>query len=159
MELPQALRFARCLNANSNFTSVMVEESRQAKHASVRFLVAFQPSNSERVQDILRSQQDARIERALSEAADYIWVPENGFHLLQSASGETYEVCEAGCTCRDFEERCRNNGLNCKHQIALSLGLGYFAEWRPVVPQAPAPAVTDAAAERAARMARDFPDY
>lgn len=148
MQEPQADRFARCLRANPLFGEVTVETSAKAK-SDRRFFVAFVPTSAERVDVMRAAVQDARTERALAEGSEYLWFRDSyagrPFLWLLSASGEVYEVSACGrtCGCPDFHYRCREQGLKCKHLVALENGLG---------------AIMDIPAPVGASRRTDFPD-
>lgn len=128
----RALSFAAALDANAKFRDVEVVESRQAK-GDLRFFVRFRPVSEARCEVIRAQQQQSRDERALAQGSDYLWCPDKVggrvFVWCLSTSGEVYEVTPGvSCTCADFEYRCAGSGLDCKHLIALSLGLGSLTE-------------------------------
>jgi hypothetical protein len=125
MERQRAEQFAKCLEANPLFTSVTVEESRRSPG---RYLVSFQPANAERRVDMLVREQRSREARARAEGAGYVFCLDTDagrpFFWCVSTSGEVYETTVESCSCPDHHYRLRGTGLSCKHQLALSAGLG-----------------------------------
>jgi hypothetical protein len=117
-----AQQFASCLRANALFSGVMVYESERAKHPERRFFVVYHPSDSDACAAILQRQQERRAAQARAEAGDYLIVPnvDRRFFWVQSASGEVYEVTDFSCSCPDYEFRCREASIRCKHQLVLS---------------------------------------
>lgn len=141
MEIAPAGRFARCLRANPRFTAVQIESNPRAKGDACYF-VTFLPSSPERLEALAQRQQDARADRALSQAFTFCADKDSGrlFHWCHShATGEVYEVTPESCNCPDHEYRCAPNGLLCKHQIALLTAVrdGAVAEFT-VLPSEPA---------------------
>jgi hypothetical protein len=43
---------------------------------------------------------------------------------LNPRSKATYPVSRVDCSSPDFEYRCRNSGIRCKHLVAVNAGLG-----------------------------------
>ena len=120
MEPAQARRFAKCLEANSRFRMVDVVVSDRAKSDKNTF-VTFHPSSDVRQADIYMGQWEQRQARASAEGGDYIFVQDRWkTWCYNPISQETYEIDSCGCTCPDFQFRCRKAALHCKHMIALS---------------------------------------
>jgi hypothetical protein len=122
MTQEHAEQFAACLRANSLFDGVMVYESPTAK-TERRHYVVYHPSDPDACAAILQRQQQKRADKARAEAQDYLFVRDDQtgrFYWCMSASGEVYEVTDFSCTCPDFEYRCREAGVHCKHQVALA---------------------------------------
>lgn len=116
-----AEQFASCLRANDQLTSVEVREEPRAK-GDRRFYVTCQPGDEQQRLALLQGHEDQRRAKAESEGEQYLFVenPDGGrFFWCQSVSGEVYEVTLHDCTCPDAEHRCRENGLRCKHSLAL----------------------------------------
>jgi predicted nucleic acid-binding Zn finger protein len=122
----QAQRFAACLQANSSFSAVAVEESPRAKSADRKHFVSYVPANAARRAEMIEREQDARVVRGFTEGSDYVFCLDDShrFFWCLSTSGEVYEVTSASCSCPDHTFRCKPNGLKCKHQIALREGVG-----------------------------------
>lgn len=116
-----AEQFAACLRANVLFDGVMVYESPRAK-GDRRWFVVYHPSDPAACEAILTRQQQQRAEKARVEADEYLIVPNDDrrFFWVQSASGKVYEVTDFSCSCPDYEHRCRQAGIRCKHQVALT---------------------------------------
>ena len=122
MELGRAARFARCLVQNRRFQSVTVEESKRTK-GQTRWYVRFQPSNGERLAEMIGSQESSRFARGLTQPFVFVADPDSQqpFAWCHSvASGETYEVTAFDCTCPDYRYRLAGSGVRCKHMVALS---------------------------------------
>jgi len=128
MTQDRAERFARCIQANPRFVNVVVSES---PRSAGKFLVTFNTSSDETGEKIRQDAHTARLERALVDGKDFIFVADDGgeFIWCMSTSGETYEVTSASCTCPDHQYRCRPNGLQCKHQLALIHGAAPVRSW------------------------------
>lgn len=108
----KAFRFARLLEANSNFTEVWVLPSRREPDS---FLVEFRPANEARQAENLRMAEQPRQERATSEKLNF-WPTDNPNQFLcHSASGKSYYTSRGHCTCPDFEHRAGPAGISCKH--------------------------------------------
>jgi hypothetical protein len=125
--LAKAQAFARCLQSNTGrFEHSMVHESQTSKTS--KWFVTFEPTLASRKDAIHAGQQEARQARA--EEQEFIFWPDpdrltaNGTPMFwwcfSVASGETYEVSIGDCSCPDYQFRCRNAGMNCKHQLAWS---------------------------------------
>lgn len=123
----QAERFAQCISHNAAFTNVEVQPSKSAG----KFVVLYQPSNAQRLAELLDGEQAKREERAATEGQGYLFVLDDSsryFHCL-SASGEVYETTERSCNCPDWTYRGSKAGVACKHQIALHTGAGEVRGW------------------------------
>jgi SWIM zinc finger len=119
MEIEKAARFAKCLQANARFTGVEIQTSRRAT-SEIRYFVTFLPSNPERIQAMLESQQATRAERAESQVFTFCADLDHPFYFCHSAaSGEVYETTARSCSCPDAHYRLNGTGLLCKHSIAL----------------------------------------
>jgi hypothetical protein len=131
----RAASFAKALEANPRFEQVDLKQSRQAKGAC--YYVTFRPVSEARQAAIERHQQETRQERALAQGGQYLWCRDEGFVWCLSTSGEVYQVTPSDCTCPDFAYRCRAvEGMSCKHQMALFLGLGQLTEFDLPQPEA-----------------------
>jgi hypothetical protein len=128
----KAERFRRCVSANRQYTGAALLESNRAKDPVRRWFVQYRPASQERQAILLANRQRERLDRALQEGPEYVWVedpdaqPGREFFHCQSVSGEVYEVDARarGCTCGDYLQRCQKLGLRCKHLLAWDLGLG-----------------------------------
>lgn len=74
------------------------------------------------------ARQSQRLQKALEEGPDYIWVENeegSGFDVM-SLSGQVYTVAPSAgsCDCPDHRLRCRRIAIKCKHILAFELGLG-----------------------------------
>jgi hypothetical protein len=124
----QAAELARNLREEPRYTGVqLLESTRSSKRA--RYYVVCLPTSEEMRQRMLAHHQQERIRKAEEEGPRMVWLAdpvEAHWHVL-SLSGELYQVSSDGdlCTCRDAGV-CRDNGLLCKHSVALKLGLGTF---------------------------------
>lgn len=124
----QAADLARRLREDPHFTGVqLLESTRSSKRA--RFYVVCLPNSEEKRLELLAHHQDERYRKAEQEGPHLVWRADEGgqfWHVL-SLSGEVYQVASGGqsCTCRDAGV-CADNGLQCKHALALQLGLGVF---------------------------------
>ena len=71
-----------------------------------------------------------REERARAEGQRYLWVqdPDTGDWQLVTGSGSTYEVARHGrhCNCPDYEDRCQELDIPCKHLCAFRAVIGVF---------------------------------
>lgn len=124
--LPKAQSFARCLQSNDRFERAMVHASQTSK--SPKWFVTFEPANESRKDAIHAGQQEARQARA--EEQEFIFWADDGrrtvngdplfWWVFSLASGETYEVSPGDCSCPDYQFRCQNAGLHCKHMLAWS---------------------------------------
>ncbi len=111
----QATAFCRMLRCNRKFERVQLCHSAQAK-GEKQWLVRFAPSSSARREALLRSAQDARAQRAATQAFVFaanrreVWV-------YSIASGSTYrlETDGSGCSCEDSLRRTSGAGILCKH--------------------------------------------
>lgn len=122
MPLTRAASFARCLDGNTRFTSVMLEKPAKAK--ADKFFVTFRPANPERQTALYQTEWDKREARAENEGGDYIfWKDPDGrfWWVFNPLSGETYELTPFSCSCPDYQFRCNKAGLHCKHMHALQL--------------------------------------
>lgn len=119
MERGRAARFAACLQRNSRFAAVSVQESPTAR-SDRRFYVQYQPSNTARQLDLTQREMDARAERAQEQAAGYLIEPSDTgrFAWVCSPSGEVYETTEYSCDCPDHAYRGSAVGP-CKHSLML----------------------------------------
>jgi hypothetical protein len=134
LSLNQAAAFARCLGNNARFTSVEIQTSRRAT-SEKRYFVTWRPANPARVQVMIDRQQDARSRRAEEQGFTVCKDTEHDFwHVHSHSSGEVYETTLEGCSCPDWQFRCKANNLACKHQLAaaLAIGRGEVAEFEPV---------------------------
>lgn len=118
----QAERFAACISANRRFQSVRVEESRRSQKAD-RFFVAYEPTSDTRSLELLTAQQDARVQRAYDQAADYAVVRDGELHyVINLKSGARYQVPIGGrCDCMDSQERCAGTVCRCKHETIITV--------------------------------------
>jgi len=123
MTQTHAASFARCLAGNDSFCDVLVSFSFRAKPEKAYYVI-FKPASIERQRAIYSGQDDAREARAVSEGSDYIFFWDSDkriYWVFNPKSTETYEVSGRDCTCPDYQFRCRENGLTCKHMKALRL--------------------------------------
>lgn len=121
LTIEQAGAFARCLQGNARFTDVSIEESARAK-GEKRWFVMFQPSNPERVAEMLDAAQDARARRACEQTFTFCLDKDAGrpfFWCWSHSSGEVYETTEHSCNCPDATFRLKGTSLKCKHTLAL----------------------------------------
>ena len=123
----EAADLARRLREDPHFTEVqLLESTRSTKRA--RYYVVCLPTCEDKRVELLGLHQEERIQKAQKEGPHLLWLgaPEGGWHVL-SLSGEVYHVSDGGqsCTCRDGGV-CADNGLLCKHAVALQYGLGVF---------------------------------
>lgn len=125
----QAADLARRLREDPHFTEVQLLESTRAQHKTRRFYVVCLPNCAEKREELLARHQEERIRKAETEGPHLLWLadPEVAVWHVLSLSGEVYQVDNAGtsCTCRDAGV-CADNGLLCKHAVALQKGLGTF---------------------------------
>jgi len=158
MDIEHAGRWARCLTANSRFTSVEIQTSRRAKSAHVRYFVTYLPSSASRQTAMLDRQQDARNRRADEQEFTFCHDGDHDFyHCLSHTSGETYDVTLNSCSCPDHQFHCAANGLACKHRLALASALrrGEVGEFE-TVPAPVAVYVTHENANLCNECAADF---
>ena len=98
----------------------MVHASQASK--SPKWFVTFEPTAEARKDAIHACQQDARAQRAAEQ--EFIFWPDgdkvNVYWCFSVASGETYEVTLGDCSCPDYQFRCQNAGIQCKHMLAWS---------------------------------------
>lgn len=124
-----ALSRADQLREDPQYTGVKTLVSTRSQHASNRFFVVCLPADDEVRAGLLRHFQQERILRAEEEGPQYLWVahPEQPVWQLLSLSGEVYLVSteQQLCSCRNAGV-CRDNGLVCKHLVALQRGYGLF---------------------------------
>ena len=121
MELERAASFAKALGANDRFKGVTIETSARAKSAA-RYFVQFSPTNTDRYQEMLDREQDARALRACEGSFTFLADKDAGraFYWCHShQSGEVYQTTEQTCSCPDATFRCAPNGLLCKHSLAI----------------------------------------
>lgn len=120
MTQAHAESFAAALRANAQWEGVMVSESPRA-NGERRFFVVYHSADPQQRAALLERQEGRRAARAEAELDQYLIVPDEGrrFFWVQSASGEVYEVTRFDCTCPDYEYRCREAGIRCKHQFAV----------------------------------------
>lgn len=116
-----AVRFARLIAANSRFESPEVVKSTQS--LSDAWFVTYRPSNPDRQSAMTERMQSERIQRCLSEMDAYAWSSggADGGLYCRTKSGSEYYVTATGCSCADFNERCSEIGVWCKHIVARSL--------------------------------------
>lgn len=116
----RAQSFARCLQSNSRFERVLVHASATSK--TPKWFVTFEPTSDTRKDAIHAGQQADRQARA--ESQEFIFWPDpdkvNCYWCFSVESGETYEVTLGDCSCPDYQFRCKNCGIQCKHMLAWS---------------------------------------
>jgi len=116
MTARRAEAFARCLRANRRFRAVTVERSPLAAGPAA-WLVRWHPVSPARCRDLRRRAQEQRAARApgLQVSGGPEW-----FTVTNPETGAVYYVTAYSCTCPDFEYRCRESGLACKHIAAVN---------------------------------------
>jgi hypothetical protein len=124
----EAAELARRLRQDPQFCEVrLLESTRSQKHH--RFYVDCLPNSPEKREELLDRHQAERHKRAEQEGPHLVWLadPEQPLWHVLSLSGEVYQVGNKGeyCSCRDGGV-CPDNGISCKHAVALQLGLGVF---------------------------------
>ncbi len=117
MSLSLASSFARCIEANkTRFCDVAISPSKAAE----KYFVTFRPVSTDRQGDLYEAQYNARADRAQVEGLEYIFWPDadnpGTDWCFNPLSGETYQVSLFECSCPDYQFRCKNAGLKCKHQ-------------------------------------------
>jgi hypothetical protein len=130
MDRDAAIRRARELREDPRYAAVKALESMRSRHPSSRFFVVCVTADEEQRAALLAQFQRERIERAEAEGPQYLWArhPEQPAWYLLALSGDLYLVGAEephSCTCRDAGV-CRDNGLVCKHVIALQREYGLF---------------------------------
>lgn len=122
MTYDMAARFANCIGANRRFAGVNVLESGQAKHPERRYFVEYLPASTARREELWHGQQFSRLDRAVEQLGDYQFV-QDGEHgvWVFNPDGDVYAVNAWSCTCGDWQWRCQQSGMQCKHQLMLPL--------------------------------------
>lgn len=143
MTLPQAERFARCIQGNPRFLDVAVCKSNYTPSEERCWYVRYLPTSPTRQAELVADHADARRERAQAQAARYEFVLDDTgryFHCLNVESGEVHETTERCCSCADFHYRGRQTGVPCKHVVMLREALSTIRGWSDAAhPAAPAP--------------------
>ena len=131
MPFEQAESFARCLTANvTRFCDVDRLLSEKAKGDRCYF-VQFRPVNPERQWEQIERQNSARLFRGMDEGPCYIFAldtdgPRPYYWIFNPLSGETYQTDSFGCSCPDYQFRCKklaHAALQCKHMHALCFAM------------------------------------
>jgi hypothetical protein len=145
----QAHRFARCCNANGQYTEVTVKPNGRGK-----FVVSYQPTSAARIEKLTAAFQGTREERAAAQAHCYEITEVAGVHEVANLiSGVIYTVRDGRCDCPDYSYRCDGN-CQCKHGLMVR-NHGQQARETQLLSSVD---VSRLAAIRA-RMSEDFPEF
>jgi hypothetical protein len=114
-----AISFSKCISANPRFKDAVVSE---IKKDSDKWAVFYKPASEKRLQSLLQKAAETRKLRSQDQKDDYKKVFIGYAYLITNIkTGKQYETSSYGCSCPDYQNRGKELGIPCKHQILIGV--------------------------------------